>query len=172
MGDQIKMSATDSSAGCQAVCRNTPGCFAATYNDFFRGKNVACMRLPQRHRHHARAHLDADDPRRVRNWVRSKGQTPRLDGHDMTEAQLRELLSEETLTWAERSPADIVAELAKPQTYRRGEGANWHEIEATLLEATDDYIHVQTSIHDGGLVWALTPITSSFLIYRDGRIEI
>jgi uncharacterized caspase-like protein len=43
MGDQLKMSATDSSAGCQAVCRNTPGCFAATYNDFFRGKNVACM---------------------------------------------------------------------------------------------------------------------------------
>ncbi len=43
MGDQLKMSATDSSAGCQAVCRNTPGCFAATYNDFFRGKNVACI---------------------------------------------------------------------------------------------------------------------------------
>ena len=43
MGDQIKMSATDSSAGCQVVCRNTPGCFAATYNEFFRGKNVACI---------------------------------------------------------------------------------------------------------------------------------
>ena len=90
----------------------------------------------------------------------------------MTEAQLRELLSEETLAWAERSPADIVAELAKLQTYRRGKGANWHEIEVTLLEATDEYIHVKTSIHDGSLVWSLTPITSSFLIYRDGRIEI
>jgi len=43
MGEQLKMSATDSSAGCQAVCRNTPGCVAATYNDFFRGKNVACL---------------------------------------------------------------------------------------------------------------------------------
>ena len=43
MGDQLKMSATDSAAGCQVVCRNTPGCFAATYNDFFRGKNVACL---------------------------------------------------------------------------------------------------------------------------------
>ena len=43
MGEQVKMSATDSAAGCQAVCRNTPGCFAATYNDFFRGKNVACI---------------------------------------------------------------------------------------------------------------------------------
>ena len=35
----------------------------------------------------------------------------------MTEAQLRELLSQETLAWAERSPAEIVAELAMPQTY-------------------------------------------------------
>jgi hypothetical protein len=93
-------------------------------------------------------------------------------GHDMTEAQLRELLSQETLTWVERAPADIVAELAKPQTYRRGTGDTWHEIEVTLLEATDDYIHVKTSINDGSLVWALKPITSSFLIYRDGRIEI
>ncbi len=43
MGDQIKMSSADSSAACQAICRNTSGCIAATYNDFFRGKNVACM---------------------------------------------------------------------------------------------------------------------------------
>jgi hypothetical protein len=93
-------------------------------------------------------------------------------GREMTEAQLRELLSQETLAWAERSVADIVDELAKPQTYRRGTGVTWHEIEVTLLEATDDYIHVKTSIHDGSLVLALKPITSSFLIYRDGRIEI
>ena len=43
IGDQIKMSATNSSAACQAICRSTQGCIAATYNEFFRGKNVACM---------------------------------------------------------------------------------------------------------------------------------
>ena len=90
----------------------------------------------------------------------------------MTEAQLRELLSQETLAWAERAPAGIVAELAKPQTHCRGADDTWHKIEVTLLEATDDYIHVKTSISDSSLVWALAPITSSFLIYRDGRIEI
>jgi hypothetical protein len=90
----------------------------------------------------------------------------------MTEARLRELLSQETIAWVERSPADIVSQLAKPQTYRRGAGDTWHEIELTLLEATDDYIHVKTTIHDGSLAWALAPITSSFLIYRDGRIEM
>lgn len=43
MGDQIKMSSADSPSGCRAVCRNTPGCAAAVYNDFFKGKNVACQ---------------------------------------------------------------------------------------------------------------------------------
>jgi hypothetical protein len=42
IGSQIKMSATDSVAGCINVCRNTEGCTAAAYNAFFRGKNVAC----------------------------------------------------------------------------------------------------------------------------------
>ena len=79
----------------------------------------------------------------------------------MTEAQLRELLSEETLAWAERSPADIVAELASTQIYQRGRDDTWHKIEVTLLEATDDCIRVKTSIPDGSLVWALKPITSS-----------
>lgn len=43
MGEQLRMGPTDSNAGCQAMCRDTPGCAAATYNDFFRGKNVACL---------------------------------------------------------------------------------------------------------------------------------
>ncbi len=106
-----------------------------------------------------------DDPA----WSRAANSTLELD---MTEAQLRELLSQETLDWAERSPADIVADLAKPQCYHRGAGNTWHEFEVTLLEATDDYIHVKTTVHDGSLVWSLKPIESSFLIYRDGRIEI
>lgn len=42
-GDQIKMSSADSPNGCRMVCRNTPGCAAAEYNEFFRGKNLACQ---------------------------------------------------------------------------------------------------------------------------------
>lgn len=90
----------------------------------------------------------------------------------MTEAHLKDLLAQESLAWAERSPADIVADLAKPHVYQRGEGDGWHELEIRLLEATDEYIHVQTSVHDGSLVLSLKPITSSFLIFRDGRIEM
>ena len=43
MGTQLRMGPATSSAACQALCRDTPGCGAATYNDFFRGKNVACL---------------------------------------------------------------------------------------------------------------------------------
>jgi hypothetical protein len=103
---------------------------------------------------------------RFRAASRGQDETP------MTEAQLRELLSQETLAWAEKEPADIVAELAQPRTIQRGSGDTWHELQVVLLEATDDYVHVRTSIHDGSLVLSLQPIASSFLVYRDGRIEI
>ena len=43
MGQQIKMSTADSPADCQVICRSTPGCVVAVYNDFFRGKNLACQ---------------------------------------------------------------------------------------------------------------------------------
>jgi uncharacterized caspase-like protein len=43
MGQQIKMSTAGSPADCQAICRSTPGCVVAVYNDFFRGKNLACQ---------------------------------------------------------------------------------------------------------------------------------
>jgi hypothetical protein len=63
-------------------------------------------------------------------------------GQEVTEAQLREVLSQETLAGPERLPDDIVAELAQPQTYRRGRGDTRHQIDVTLLEAGDDNIHV------------------------------
>ena len=89
----------------------------------------------------------------------------------MTEAQLRELLSRMPPGPRGRRPTSSLS-LQSRRPVAEVQGDTWHEIEVTLLEATDDYIHVKTSIHDGGLVWALKPITSSFLIYRDGRIEI
>ena len=41
-GKQIKNGAADSVAGCQVVCRNTPGCIAANYNDSLRSSAMSC----------------------------------------------------------------------------------------------------------------------------------
>jgi hypothetical protein len=90
----------------------------------------------------------------------------------MTETDLRALLAQEAVAWAERAPEEIVADLAGPRTYTRGAGATWHEFEVTLPEANNEYIHVQISVHDGSLALSLKPFTTSFLIYRDGRIEM
>jgi hypothetical protein len=48
------------------------------------------------------------------------------------------------------------------------------KLKVTLLEATDDYIHVKTSINDGSLVWALKPITrvSSFIATGVSRFDL
>jgi hypothetical protein len=66
----------------------------------------------------------------------------------------------------------VVAELYKAADLSSRYGRHLAEIEVTLLAATDDYIHVKTNINDGSLVWAPKQITSCFLIYRQGRIEI
>lgn len=90
----------------------------------------------------------------------------------MTEGQLRELLSEEALAWAERPYEDIVADLTEPRKYKRGAGESEHNFEVKALESTSEYILVSLSVDDGSLIWSLAPITASFLIYRDGRIEM
>ncbi len=90
----------------------------------------------------------------------------------MTEGQLRELLSEEAMAWAERPYEDIVADLTEARKYSRGSGEDAHNFEIKALESTSEYVHVALSVDDGSLVWSLAPLTMSLLIYRDGRIEM
>lgn len=45
-----------------------------------------------------------------------------------------------------------------------------YQIEIVQLECTDDYIHILVSADDGG--WsAFKPVSKSFLVYKDGRID-
>lgn len=90
----------------------------------------------------------------------------------MTEGQLRELLSEEAMVWAERPYEDIVADLSETRKYKRGAGDTEHTFEVKALESTSEYIHVSLSVDDGSLIWSLAPPTMNLLIYRDGRIEM
>lgn len=90
----------------------------------------------------------------------------------MTEGQLRELLSEEVMAWAERPYEDIVADLTQPRKYARGDGETEHTFAVKALESTSEYVLINLSVDDGSLIWSLAPPTANFLIYRDGRIEL
>lgn len=44
-------------------------------------------------------------------------------------------------------------------------------VEIILIEKTTEYVHVGVSVDDGG--WrAFLPLSNSFLVYRDGIVDI
>ena len=56
-------------------------------------------------------------------------------------------------------------------TYERGEGSTWHQVEVVLLEHEAEYVHVSLSVDDGSLLKVMLPLSHSFIVYRDGRVD-
>lgn len=90
----------------------------------------------------------------------------------MTEQQINQLLSAEMQAWARKSIDQVITELSESQGYERGIDDLWHQFEVGLLENTPDYIHVGISVDDGSAEYARSPISSSFIMHRDGRVEL
>lgn len=89
----------------------------------------------------------------------------------MKKNQLQDLLVAEIDAWSRKSFATLVRELSDVVTYERGGGSGFHQFEVQMLEQEPDYVHVGVSIDDGGVVRSLVPLSSSFIVYRDGRID-
>jgi hypothetical protein len=96
----------------------------------------------------------------------------RIARPELTEQELQALLSAELKAWAKKPLAQIVAELSDVQGYERGADDRWHQFEVMLVENTPEYIHVLISVDDGSISWACSPITSGFMVYLDGRVDL
>ena len=90
----------------------------------------------------------------------------------MRKEELCRLLSAETKTWAEKSYDQLRAELRDVVAFQRGEGSDAHQFEVIMLEKTDDYVHVGISVDDGSFLHSFAPPTTSFIVHKDGRVEI
>ncbi|MEQ1672397.1 MAG: hypothetical protein ABL893_16210 [Hyphomicrobium sp.] len=91
----------------------------------------------------------------------------------MSEDELRKLLSDEILAWSRKSLAFLEMELVKKRiTFDRGEGENWHQFEVNLLENSEEYIHISIAVDDGSYEFSRFPVSSSFIVHRNGRVEI
>jgi hypothetical protein len=54
--------------------------------------------------------------------------------------------------------------------YEKGSGKEWYQVTITVLEKTEEYVHVMVSVDDGR--WrAFFPLSHSFLIHKDGRVD-
>ena len=90
----------------------------------------------------------------------------------MKREQLQRLLNAEIETLSRWSYAKLLEELVDIWTYQRGSGPDYHQFEVQLLERHDDYVHVAVSIDDGSIVKSISPLSHSFIVYRNGRVEI
>lgn len=45
------------------------------------------------------------------------------------------------------------------------------QIEVDMLEKNDTYVHVAVAISDNSFFRSMFPLSTSFLVYKDGRID-
>jgi len=79
-------------------------------------------------------------------------------------------LEREAATWSAKTYHALAEELRDVAAYERTDEGGAYQVEVQLLERTADYVHVLVSVDDGG--WrAFVPVSSSFIVHRDGRLE-
>jgi len=90
----------------------------------------------------------------------------------MTKSELQKLLDAEVDELSRRSYARLVDDLPDVLAYERGGGASYHQFEVQMIEHQPDYVHVVVSIDDGSFLRSISPMTRSFIVHRDGRVEV
>jgi hypothetical protein len=90
----------------------------------------------------------------------------------MTKSELQRLLDAEVGELSRRSYAKLVDDLSDVLAYDRGGAASYHQFEVQMIEHEPDYVHVVVSIDDGSFLRSVWPISRSFIVHRDGRIEV
>jgi hypothetical protein len=87
----------------------------------------------------------------------------------MDKDELRLRLGCEVGRWSAKSYDALKTELRDVVAYSLGEGLEFYQVEVQLLESEPEYVHVGVAVDDGG--WrAYMPRSTSFLVYRDGRV--
>jgi hypothetical protein len=89
----------------------------------------------------------------------------------MARKELSRCLRREVDKWAAESFDDLRRKLARAVHYRSMIEGQEYQVEAQLLEDTEDYAHVAVSVDDGTLARSVVPLSTSFLVYRDGRVD-
>ena len=89
----------------------------------------------------------------------------------MRREDLRPYLKAEVEKWSAKTYGALRPELAKGPHVECEEGAAYHS-EVLLLEDRDDYVHVGVEVCSEHARWScFHPLSTTFLVYRDGRVD-
>ena len=90
----------------------------------------------------------------------------------MDKSRLQGLLDAETKLWAAKSYDLLAQELDDVAAYSRGEGEDFHQFEVQIVEHEETYLHILVSVDDASLRRSFSPLTTGFIVHRDGRVEL
>ena len=88
----------------------------------------------------------------------------------MERVALMRCLEHELDEWTKIPLDELNARLKDVCAYERGEPPNQYQVEVQLLESTPEYVHVSIGV-DSGMRTAFKPLSASFLVFRDGRVD-
>lgn len=81
------------------------------------------------------------------------------------------MLAREIDSWSRRPLTELESTLKEPTSYACSSEGTTFQVEVQLLEVEPSYIHVAVAVDDGSLWRSLKPLSSSFIVHRDGRVE-
>ncbi len=89
----------------------------------------------------------------------------------MKREDLGVFLERELARWSAKSYEVLRQELREGNHTQAEAGAEYH-LEVDLLENREDYVHVTVSVCSERVGWScIQPLSTSFLVFRDGRVE-
>jgi hypothetical protein len=65
----------------------------------------------------------------------------------------------------------LLKELKDDVAYQRSDVSSSYQVEVQLLENKPEYVHGMVSVDSGTLLRAFKPLSWSFLVHGDGRVE-
>jgi len=78
------------------------------------------------------------------------------------------VLENEVKKWSTMSYAQVMSKLPNSECYELEFESRKYQVEVELLENTERFIHVGISVDDGSLPASFRPVSSSFIINKDG----
>jgi hypothetical protein len=91
-----------------------------------------------------------------------------VGGRSKRRKQWAPVLDSEVKRWSAKTCAQLLSELADQQAYQVEFESRQYQVEVELLENTATYLHVLVAVDDGSLPASASPLSTSFLRYKNG----
>jgi hypothetical protein len=80
--------------------------------------------------------------------------------------QCRPVLEAEIARWTTKSHEELISKLAEAQNYEVARDGKNYQVEVSLVENTERYLHVLVAVDDGSVPASFRPLSASFIIKK------